>query len=289
MSHPAASAAGSSRARAWGACWRRCSARWGRLAPRLARATGWRVWNPGRYGEPWHARFRALYPPEPHPIVVFGLNPGPYGMAQTGIPFTDVRRVLSDLPRLAAQLARSGSPPVAPGLAPADLRPWLTRTFESSAVRVHLFLRSTYGSTEDGVRRVVVANPCSLLFIDPNGGANRTPADLGRVLRRRAPGQADLLLAACERARRACALDALQTLEPRGAVLLGRDVQAALVTDLESRLGAARVVAWEHPARAVPRTWAAGLRDALDHRGLLEAAPAAPPEKRPWAAISPAI
>ena len=135
----------------------------------------------------------------------------------------------------------------------------------------------------------MVANPCSLLFIDPDGGANRTPADLGRVLRRRAPGQAGALLAACDRARRACALDALETLAPRGAVLLGRDVQAALQVDLESHLGATRVVPWEHPARAVPHTWAAGLHAALAHRGLLVAARATPPEKGAWATTSPAI
>ena len=33
------------------------------------------------------------------PLAVFGLNPGPYGMAQSGIPFTDLKRVAERLPQ----------------------------------------------------------------------------------------------------------------------------------------------------------------------------------------------
>jgi hypothetical protein len=69
-----------------------------------------------------------------------GLNPGPYGMAQTGVPFTDLKRLASDLPKLARALAASGESLALPGLAPPSLRPFLTRTFESSAVRVYKFL-----------------------------------------------------------------------------------------------------------------------------------------------------
>ena len=70
------------------------------LAREVAAATGWLVVNPGRYGERWHARFRRLYPPGPNPLLLFGLNPGPYGMAQTGVPFTDLKRLQSHLPEL---------------------------------------------------------------------------------------------------------------------------------------------------------------------------------------------
>jgi len=225
------------------------------------------VWNPGRYGEAWHALFRRTYPPDARPIMLFGLNPGPYGMAQSGIPFTDLRRLVSGLPRLALRLERRFGPLRPPGLAPRSLRPFLTRTFESSAVRVHHFLATACGSPEAGFRRVVVANPCPLLFIDPRDGGNRTPADLRRALRAVPDGAA--LLGRVDLLRRRAALDAVTTLRPRACVLLGRDVDAVLGPTLRAALGAGAVIAWEHPARAVPDAWANGLAAALRERGLL--------------------
>ena len=254
---------------AWGRSWRRCSNRWDRLAGRIARATGWRVWNPGHYGEAWHALFRRLYSPLPRPVLLFGLNPGPYGMAQTGIPFTDLKRLRSHLPRLAGLLAARGEPLEVPGLAPADLRPFLKRRFESSSVRIFRFLDKGFGSAERGVRTVVVANPCPLLFIDPDEGRNRTPADLGRAAARAGKEERAGLLAEVDRLRRANAADAMAALSPRGCVLLGRNAQAALGSLTREKLGQRCVVDWEHPARAVPETWSAGLLRQLRRRGLL--------------------
>src|SRR5258705_10251578 len=85
----------------WGGAWRCSARRWETLAATIASATGWKVWNPGRYGEPWHTLFRKIYPVREGGILIFGLNPGPYGMAQTGIPFTDLKRLEVCLPTLA--------------------------------------------------------------------------------------------------------------------------------------------------------------------------------------------
>lgn len=227
------------------------------------------MWNPGRYGERWHALFRRLYPPVRRPLLLFGLNPGPYGMAQTGIPFTDVKRIGSHLPRLASALQTRGETLAVPGLAPANLRPFLTRTFESSSVRVYRFLEETFGDAERGVRHAVVANPCPLLFIDPGEGRNRTPADLGRAAAPAGHEERAALLAEADRLRRRNAEDAVSTLPPRGCVLLGRNAQSALGDLLRRSLGDRQVVDWEHPARAVPQTWASGLRRELRRRALL--------------------
>ncbi len=123
-----------------GTVWQAAAARFGPLARAIATATGWQVFHPGEYGERWHARFRRLYPLGPAPLLVCGLNPGPYGMAQSGLPFTDLKRLVAALPRLAAELRAAGEPLALPGLAPTALRPFLTRTFESSSVRVYRFL-----------------------------------------------------------------------------------------------------------------------------------------------------
>jgi single-strand selective monofunctional uracil DNA glycosylase len=249
-----------------GRCWKRAARRFEPMARQLARATGWLVLNPGRYGERWHARFRRAYPMSPRPLLVFGLNPGPYGMAQTGVPFTDLKRLESALPGLWKDLVASGEPVTRPGLAPPSLARHLTRTFESSSVRVYRFLERAYGRPELALREVVFVNPCPLLFIDPETGANRTPADLPRALRARKAAE---LVHAFEELRRATVLEAVAELEPRGAILLGRDVAAAVGEALRAALGARSVVEWEHPARAVPETWSRGLADELRKRGLL--------------------
>ncbi len=265
--------AGSRSARAGGDSWGRtkltAARRWERFAPEIAAATGWQVWNPGLYGERWHRHFRAAYPLARAPLAVFGLNPGPYGMAQSGIPFTDLKRVAERLPRLAAELERRGERLVLPGLAPRSLHPYLTRTFESSAVRVYRFLELGWGSAEEAFRHVVVANPCSLLFMEPTTRKNRTPADLVRVVRARGTHDARVLQAEMARLRWRAAEESIRGLAPRAAILFGRDVAEVLSARLAEAFPALPVIAWEHPARAVPETWARGLLDALRERGLL--------------------
>jgi len=222
----------------WARAWRRSARRWEAFAPALRWATGWRIWNPAAYGETWHARFRRCYPPSQHPLLIFGLNPGPYGMAQTGIPFTDLRRLESALPDLALELREAGERMVRPGLAPRSLHPFLERSFESSSVRVYRFLERAWGSAEIGWKEVVVANPCPLLFMDPVERKNRTPADLAkaaRLLRGRAA--AHDARERSDRLRREGAAEALEALEPRGVVLLGRNVQATLGPPLQSLPG----------------------------------------------------
>jgi len=259
------------RASAWDLAWRRSAGRWREFARSAARATGWRIWNPGLYGERWHARFRRRYEPTRRPIVIFGLNPGPYGMGQTGIPFTDIRRLVSALPALAEELRQAGERVEIPGLAPVGLRPYLTRVFESSSVRVYRFLERGWRDAERGWREVVVANPCPLLFIDPKEKKNRTPADLGRAARKRSPVDPRIadLLAECDRLRRTGAVDALDALRPRAAVLLGKDVQALLGERLARILGRRAVIDWEHPARAIPEAWTSGLLATLRRREVL--------------------
>jgi single-strand selective monofunctional uracil DNA glycosylase len=255
--------------RAWGAAWRRSAQRWERIRPRLAAATGWKIWNPGSYGQRWHRLFREIYPLQRPTLLLFGLNPGPYGMAQTGIPFTDIKRLTSHLPSLARALAARGERIQLPGLAPRSLRPFLGRSFESSSVRVYRFLDMGWGNAETGWRHVGVANACPLLFVDQDG-VNCTPADLfGAVARNlRDRKEARRLAERCDRLRRLAALDAVQALSPSGVVMLGKDTQRVLAPEMEKLFAAGSIVRWEHPARAVPDLWAAGLLKEVMREGL---------------------
>ncbi len=253
---------------AWASAWRRSARRWETLAGPIASATGWKVWNPGQYGERWHSLFRSNYPVQEGGILIFGLNPGPYGMSQSGIPFTDLKRLETHLPTLAATIRRREGQLQLPGLAPCSLRPFLSRTFESSAVRVYRLLELGWGNAEAGWKRVTVANGCSLLFMDPYG-KNRTPADLyataSRVTRNR--DEARQILNLCLHARCLAARDAVRALSPRGVVLLGKDTQQALGAEMNRLVGAAGVLGWEHPARAIPDRWSRGLLAEIARRG----------------------
>ncbi|HEV8376101.1 MAG TPA: uracil-DNA glycosylase family protein [Candidatus Polarisedimenticolia bacterium] len=204
----------------------------------------------------------------PRPILIFGLNPGPYGMAQTGIPFTDIKRLRQKLPDLAARIRRRYGECEIPGLAPSSLRPFLTRSFESSSVRFYRFLDLGWECAEEGWKHVAVANACPLLFVEPASRSNRTPADLRRAASRgiRNDLRARELCQACTRLRCLAAHEAEQALDPRGVILLGKDVQRALAESFEGKLGRNAVVHWEHPARAVPERWARGLLEELRGR-----------------------
>ncbi|MGI6083142.1 MAG: hypothetical protein ACOYEP_09750 [Limnochordia bacterium] len=253
--------------------WLDCGGKWDELAGLLRQATGYLVFNPGLYGAHWHARRLELYPPESGGLLGIGLNPGPYGMGQTGIPFTDIKRIRERLPRLREELEEAGERLEVPGLAPSSLQPYLKLRHEASSVRVFRFLEIAFGDAEHGLTQLVFANPCSLLFIDDEEGKNRTPADFRtRIRKRRSEWSKTQLQAVLDRVRELrlqCAVAGVRALDARGVILLGRDVQQAIGDELRQHLGVQRVVYYPHPARAVPEAWSAGLTEKLREHRLL--------------------
>ena len=51
------------------------------------------VYNPLVYAHGPHEQYLRMYGREPRGVVLLGMNPGPWGMAQTGVPFGDVSQV----------------------------------------------------------------------------------------------------------------------------------------------------------------------------------------------------
>ena len=51
------------------------------------------VYNPLAYARSPYVKYLQLYAESPKEIVLIGMNPGPWGMAQTGIPFGEVTAV----------------------------------------------------------------------------------------------------------------------------------------------------------------------------------------------------
>lgn len=236
--------------------WRWSADAWEALAPRIRKETGLRVWNPQRYGIPVYERFAAHYLPEREgALLAFGLNPGKYGMSQTGIPFTDVTAARERLPALDFAMD-------APGLAPASLRPFLKRyRIERSSQSVYAFLRLAYGDEARGWRDLCAVSPCGLLFLEQDG-TNVTPAD-ARLARRD-----DV-----QSLRREVAERFLAVAKPRAVLLLGQDVARVVRPLCEAAVGAERVVVTDHPVargpgRRGPAWWADDTLRRLQEAGL---------------------
>lgn len=237
---------------AWLGEWRANAERW-KAAAAAWRLPGVEVYHPAVYAERPYADFIAKFPPKKGCLLTLGLNPGPYGMAQTGIPFTDCRTADK----------RLGLPMKVPGYAPEALARRLVTerkrsTYERSSIGIYKFLDLAWGDLRAAYADWVAINACPLLFLESGPWKNLTPAD-GRIKR----------LADVQPLRETALRRAVETLAPRGVVCLGRDVEACLGPLAVGLLGETKVVVYPHPARAVPEAWAKGLRDELVRRNLL--------------------
>jgi single-strand selective monofunctional uracil DNA glycosylase len=109
-------------------------------------------------------------------VLFLGMNPGPFGMAQTGIPFGEIAAV-RDWLRIQATIER-----------PPDEHPKrpvmgfnCTRT-EISGQRLWGLFAKRFGSAEKFFEQHLVVNYCPLAFIEASG-RNRTPDKLPLVER----------------------------------------------------------------------------------------------------------
>lgn len=67
------------------------------------------VYNPLAYAWPMHEQYLTRMARSPKRVVMLGMNPGPWGMAQTGVPFGEVATV-RDWMKLAAPIAQPTTP-----------------------------------------------------------------------------------------------------------------------------------------------------------------------------------
>jgi single-strand selective monofunctional uracil DNA glycosylase len=129
------------------------------------------VYNPLLYAAPLHEAYLRRYGAGTKPVLLLGMNPGPFGMAQTGVPFGDVS-VVRDWLGLAADVSRpSREHPKRPVLGLACPRG------EVSGQRLWGWARARFGTPQQFFARFFVVNYCPLAFIE-DSGRNRTPDKL---------------------------------------------------------------------------------------------------------------
>jgi single-strand selective monofunctional uracil DNA glycosylase len=143
------------------------------------------VYNPLLYAREAYAEYLRRCGQGHKRVVFLGMNPGPWGMAQTGVPFGDARLVREWL-RIEAPIGR-------PALEHPS-RPVLgleCKRTEVSGSRVWGLARRLFDTPERFFEEHFVANYCPCCFMEQSG-RNRTPDKLPRAERQR-------LLSACDR------------------------------------------------------------------------------------------
>ena len=147
------------------------------------------VYNPLHYAKRPHEIYLDRFGASPKEVVFVGMNPGPFGMAQTGVPFGDVGFV-RDWMGIEGPVGR-----------PPDEHPkrpvlgFACERSEVSGSRVWGWARDRFGTPELFFSRFFVTNYCPLLFMEETG-RNRTPDKLSSAERA-------ALLSACDEALRA--------------------------------------------------------------------------------------
>lgn len=209
------------------------------------------VYNPLIYARVPHEIYLERYGTPPKEVVLVGMNPGPFGMAQTGVPFGEVRMVRDWLGICGPVEAPPQAHPRRPVLG------FHCPRSEVSGARLWGWARRRFGTPEAFFRRFFILNYCPLLFLEESG-RNRTPDKLPAC--ERAP-----LLQACDRALRG----SVEVLSPRLVVGVGRFAEerarAALAgLDLD-------IAGIPHPSPANPaanRDWEGRMEAALARAGV---------------------
>lgn len=161
------------------------------------------TYNPLDYAWAGHEAYIRRFARQKKDVLYLGMNPGPFGMAQTGVPFGEIAAV---------SLWMGITVPIG---TPARMHPkrpiqgFSCPRSEVSGRRLWGLFEEMYGSAEQFFARAYVANYCPLIWMSESG-ANITPAQLPK-------GQAGQMDAACQRH----LVRLLDILEPRCLIGIG--------------------------------------------------------------------
>jgi len=121
------------------------------------------VYNPLEYARDAYAVYVARYAATAKEVLFVGMNPGPFGMAQTGIPFGEVASVrdwLGIRTEVGKPLREHPKRPVAG---------FDCHRSEVSGQRLWGWARQRFGTPEAFFARFFIANYCPLLFLEESG------------------------------------------------------------------------------------------------------------------------
>ncbi|MFO7974428.1 MAG: single-stranded DNA-binding protein [Candidatus Hydrogenedentota bacterium] len=209
------------------------------------------VYNPLQYARAgWEAYIRA-FGGKPREILLLGMNPGPFGMVQTGVPFGDVPSV-RDWMGIETSIAK---PSRQHPRRPVDGFSCSRR--EVSGRRLWGWAAKRFGKPERFFERFFVSNYCPLCFLEESG-RNRTPDKLKA-------GERIPLFRACDSA----LASQVDYFRPQYILGIGAFAEKRIRKALEGRdLQIGRLL---HPSPANPaanRGWEDAVEKTFKHMGI---------------------
>jgi len=218
-----------------------------RFAPPVAH-----VYNPLDYAWDAHEAYLRRYGEGRKRVVFLGMNPGPFGMMQTGVPFGEVAAVRDWM---------GIEVPVRPPAAQHAKRPILGFACPRSEVsgrRLWGWAAQRFGSADAFFAQCFVLNYCPLVFLEASG-RNRTPEQLPAA-------ESAALHAACDEHLR----EAIATTAPDWAIGIG-GFAARRLREVLGDAAAPRVAQVLHPSPASPaanRGWSEAVDRTLSQLGV---------------------
>ncbi len=209
------------------------------------------VYNPLLYAWNGHEIYLRRFGAAPKEVIFLGMNPGPFGMAQTGVPFGEISAV-RDWMKIRAAIGRPAREhPQRPVLGFDCARS------EISGKRLWGLFAQRFGRAEQFFARHFIVNYCPLAFLTASG-SNLTPDKLRPLERERLGRVCDAHL------RRV-----LQTLRPKWVIGVGgfaRERAEIAAAGLPVQVG--QIL---HPSPASPAAnagWAAKAAAQLEAAGV---------------------
>ncbi|MEM6691289.1 MAG: uracil-DNA glycosylase family protein [Planctomycetota bacterium] len=211
------------------------------------------VYNPLEYAWKSHCKFlkKASKATE---VILLGMNPGPWGMAQTGVPFGEISAVRDWLGIEENVQRPEQEHPKRP------IEGFNCSRSEVSGRRLWGLFSERFDSADQFFERHFVVNYCPLVFME-SSGRNRTPDKLPA-------GERQPLDEACDKHLHRV----LRTLSPRHAVGVGAYAEACLKRVIEnSKLEGIAISRILHPSPASPaanKDWAGTVKKQLSESGV---------------------
>ncbi len=162
------------------------------------------VYNPLEYAAEPARRYFDRFGRGPKEVVLLGMNPGPWGMVQTGVPFGEVGFARDWLGIEGVVEKPPHEHPKRP------IEGFDCQRSEVSGRRLWGWARDTFGDPESFFSRFFVGNYCPLAFLEASG-RNRTPDKLPAAER-------ESLFRLCDHALRRW----IEVLDPRWVVGIGK-------------------------------------------------------------------
>jgi single-strand selective monofunctional uracil DNA glycosylase len=209
------------------------------------------VYNPLVYARKGYDTYIHRFGQSLKPVIFVGMNPGPFGMVQTGVPFGDVRMVTTWMGIQTSVFQPDPPHPKRPVMG------FSCKRKEVSGSRLWGWTKERFGKPESFFGRFLVLNYCPLAFMEESG-RNRTPDRLPLDERKHLFEICDQTLA-----------QTIETYHPRWVVGIGGFAEKRIRAALKGK----KIVVGKitHPSPANPlanRGWAPRIESELAALGI---------------------